>query len=81
MAGIASLASAENYVIGGEIVAPNSEPHILSLQRSGSHFCGGTVVSATHGISAAHCYTSPHQTTFVAGAHNIKAGFNLKLSN
>ena len=75
LAGIASLTSAEKwqvgYVIGGSIVTPNSEPHILSLQRS-SHFCGGTVISATHGITAAHCYYSPSIVTAVAGAHNIK---------
>ena len=72
LAGIASASAWQNgYVIGGSVVAPNSEPHILSLQRS-SHFCGGTVVSATHGMTAAHCYYSPSIVTAVAGAHNIK---------
>ena len=72
LAGIASASAWQNgYVIGGSVVAPNSEPHILSLQRS-SHFCGGTVVSATHGMTAAHCYYSPSIVNAVAGAHNIK---------
>ena len=44
-----------DYIIGGEIVAEHSEPYILSLQRRNSHFCGGTIISATHGICASHC--------------------------
>lgn len=30
-------------VVGGEIVAPNSEPYVVSLQRSGAHFCGASL--------------------------------------
>ena len=44
-----------DYIIGGEIVPEHSEPYILSLQRRNSHFCGGTIISATHGICASHC--------------------------
>ena len=32
-----------------------SEAYILSLQRNRSHFCGGTLISATNGICASHC--------------------------
>lgn len=50
-----SVSAADVKVIGGEIVTPHSEPYILSMQRSGSHYCGASLISATHGICAAHC--------------------------
>jgi len=71
VAQLAALGSCENVkVIGGAVVTPHSEPHILSMQRTGSHFCGATLISAKHGVCAAHCdvYTRPNA---VAGAHNI----------
>merc|ERR1712018_943228 len=67
----AAHAGRETYVIGGSIVTPNSEPYILSMQRSRSHFCGGSLISATKGICAAHCRSSG-SIDAVAGAHNIR---------
>jgi len=59
-------------IIGGNIVAKHSEPYILSLQRSGSHFCGGSLGTfVSKGVTAAHCYYSSGVTA-VAGAHNIR---------
>ena len=71
MASVVALVSAETFIVGGDVATPHSEPHILSLQKS-SHFCGASLVSATHGVTAAHCYYSPDIVTAVAGAHNIK---------
>ena len=54
------VVSCEVYIIVGEVATPHSEPHILSLKGTlpgqKYHFCGATLVSATHGITAAHCY-------------------------
>jgi len=61
----------EVMIIGGSIVTPHSEPYILSLQRSRSHFCGATLVSANYGICASHCVYPASIVTAVAGAHNI----------
>ena len=58
-------------IIGGSIPSAGSEPYIVSLQRLGSHFCGGTIVSANRVISAAHCKSSG--VTAVGGAHDITA--------
>merc|ERR1711936_1308987 len=72
LCGLAAIAlGSEEKIIGGSVVSPNSEPYILSLQRSGSHFCGGTVTSAGWGISAAHCYYAANSVTAVGGAHTI----------
>ena len=62
--------SADVKVIGGAVVTPHSEPHILSMQKLGSHFCGATLISATHGVCAAHCDVY-NNVNAVAGAHNI----------
>ena len=58
-------------VVGGVEVEAHSEPHILSIQKTGSHFCGGSLLAPNHGLSAAHCniYTGVNA---VAGAHNLK---------
>merc|ERR1719394_1966509 len=69
---VAAAQAKENYIIGGSIVKAHSEPYILSLQRGGSHFCGGTLVSSRYGVTASHCYYSANTVTAVAGAHNIK---------
>merc|ERR1712130_964692 len=73
LAALAIGASAsEVYIIGGEIVTPHSEPYILSLQRRQSHFCGGTIISETHGICASHCVYPANEVQAVGGAHKIK---------
>merc|ERR1719276_813167 len=78
-AGVLAAANAMapvSVIIGGNIVAKHSEPYILSLQRSGSHFCGGSLGTfVSKGITAAHCYYSSGVTA-VAGAHNIKNSEN-----
>ena len=58
LAGILSLTNAETFIIGGEVVIPHSEPHIVSLKSSapGSHFCAATILPTTHAITAATCY-------------------------
>merc|ERR1712228_602812 len=70
---VAACMADEPKIIGGNVVSPHSEPYILSLQRSGSHFCGGTITSRSHGICASHCYYAANTVTAVGGAHNIKA--------
>merc|ERR1711953_128377 len=73
LAGIIALASGDSSVkiIGGSVPNAGSEPYIVSLQRLGSHFCGGSIISSTRVVTAAHCrYASG--VTAVGGAHNIK---------
>ena len=41
------------------------------MQRSRSHFCGATIISATNGICASHCTYPPETVEAVAGAQNI----------
>jgi V8-like Glu-specific endopeptidase len=42
-------------IVGGTAAAAGEFPFIVSLQKSGSHFCGGTLVNANTVVTAAHC--------------------------
>lgn len=42
-------------IVGGTSAAAGEFPFIVSLQQSGSHFCGGTLINANTVVSAAHC--------------------------
>ena len=55
---LSAYGSKDAKIIGGNAVQPHSEPHILSLQRERSHYCAGSLISATHGVTAAHCNMS-----------------------
>uniref|UniRef100_H2Z2K3 Peptidase S1 domain-containing protein n=1 Tax=Ciona savignyi TaxID=51511 RepID=H2Z2K3_CIOSA len=66
---IAQSARSEDRIVGGSDVTSTSfAPWQVSLQKSGSHFCGGSIISATKIMCAAHCVQSPaSSTTVVAG--------------
>uniref|UniRef100_A0A2K6UZN6 Granzyme M n=1 Tax=Saimiri boliviensis boliviensis TaxID=39432 RepID=A0A2K6UZN6_SAIBB len=42
-------------IIGGREVAPHSRPYMASLQRNGSHLCGGVLLHPKWVLTAAHC--------------------------
>jgi len=51
-----SLASASDRIINGVDVTDTSvAPWQVSLQHSGSHFCGGSLIAAGYVMSACHC--------------------------
>ena len=50
----------EDRIVGGTVVAPNSLPFQVSLQRAGlsgtySQSCGGSILDANVILDAAHC--------------------------
>ncbi len=42
-------------IVGGTAASAGEFPFIVSLQQSGSHFCGGSLINANTVVSAAHC--------------------------
>ncbi|KAF2130696.1 trypsin-like protease-like protein 1 [Dothidotthia symphoricarpi CBS 119687] len=42
-------------IVGGTAAAAGEFPFIVSLARSGSHFCGGTLINANTVLTAGHC--------------------------
>lgn len=59
-------------VVGGWEAQPNSLPWMVSLLYFGSHFCGGSIVTSRHIITAAHCVAgdNPSVLGVRVGAHN-----------
>ncbi|KAF7198936.1 trypsin-3 [Nothobranchius furzeri] len=58
----------DDKIVGGYECRKNSVPYIASL-NAGYHFCGGSLISSTWVVSAAHCYKSRIQVRL--GEHNI----------
>jgi secreted trypsin-like serine protease len=76
---LTAVAFGEGRIIGGQDARPNAYPYQISLQYSSNggvkkHRCGGSVLSATKILTAAHCVDTvkPNQLAVVAGAHNMK---------
>ena len=59
-------------IVGGTTASAGEFPFIVSLQRSGSHFCGGTLLNANTILTAAHCAVG--QT---ASSLSVRAGSNV----
>ena len=56
-------------IVGGEPAAAGDFPYIVSLQRNGRHFCGGSLLNANTVLTAAHCTVNQNATNF-----QIRAG-------
>ncbi|KAH8254420.1 hypothetical protein KR032_010044 [Drosophila birchii] len=48
----------DGRIVGGYETSIEAHPYQVSLQRSGSHFCGGSIYSHDIVITAAHCLQS-----------------------
>uniref|UniRef100_A0A3Q0QUU3 trypsin n=1 Tax=Amphilophus citrinellus TaxID=61819 RepID=A0A3Q0QUU3_AMPCI len=58
----------DDKIVGGYECTKNSVAYQVSL-NVGYHFCGGSLISSTWVVSAAHCYKSSIQVRL--GEHNI----------
>ena len=61
-------------IVGGVEASAGDFPYIVSLSRSGSHFCGGTLLNAFTVITAAHCSTGVS-----ASSVRVRAGSLVRL--
>ncbi|KAL2081958.1 hypothetical protein ACEWY4_021776 [Coilia grayii] len=63
-------------ILGECVAKPHSWPWQISLRdSSGSSICGGTLIDAQWVLTAEHCLTSPHPSSYrvYAGIHTEKA--------
>jgi secreted trypsin-like serine protease len=63
-------------IVGGVEVEPNSHPYhtalLLTMSATQISLCGGSVLSVSRTITAAHCVERAQSTTVVVGGHNIQ---------
>ncbi|NXX23532.1 CTRL protease, partial [Podargus strigoides] len=58
-------------IINGQTAVSGSWPWQVSLQtRSGSHFCGGSLINENWVVTAAHCEFNPYSHVVVLGEHD-----------
>ncbi|NXJ08803.1 CTRL protease, partial [Odontophorus gujanensis] len=61
-------------IINGQNAVSGSWPWQVSLQtRSGSHFCGGSLINEYWVVTAAHCEFSPYSHVVVLGEYNLNS--------
>ncbi len=54
---------AAEFIIGGDDAEIESYPYQISLHVDGEHNCGGSIVSKTHIVTAAHCFAHVRNTS------------------
>ncbi|XP_051485354.1 chymotrypsin-like protease CTRL-1 [Apus apus] len=59
-------------IVNGQNAVPGSWPWQVSLQsRTGSHFCGGSLISQYWVVTAAHCNFNPNAHVVVLGEYDL----------
>ncbi|XP_026462775.1 trypsin-2-like [Ctenocephalides felis] len=58
-------------VVGGQTAKPHQFPWQVSLQRSGKHLCGGSILNDRWVLTAAHCISGTENYEAVVGKHDL----------
>lgn len=58
-------------IVGGVTASAGDFPFIVSVQRSGSHYCGGTLLNANTVLTAAHCAVGQSASSFTVRAGTL----------
>merc|ERR1712168_927945 len=54
-----ALAAGDNRIVNGDdVTSTSTAPWQVSLQKQGSHFCGGSLIGSKYVMSACHCKQS-----------------------
>ncbi|XP_036446362.1 transmembrane protease serine 9-like [Colossoma macropomum] len=77
--GVCGVASLNTKIVGGQDASPGSWPWQASLQISGFHFCGGSLINSNWVLTAAHCFasiTAPQVTVYLGDQSLSTQGSN-----
>ncbi|XP_003700979.1 chymotrypsin-1-like [Megachile rotundata] len=55
----------ESQIVGGKDAPSGMFPYQVSLRKSGSHFCGGSILNSRYVLTAAHCVQGLSDTSKV----------------
>ncbi|KAF2867076.1 trypsin-like cysteine/serine peptidase domain-containing protein [Massariosphaeria phaeospora] len=61
-------------IVGGVAATAGEFPFIVSLQRSGSHFCGGSLLNSRTVLTAGHCAVGMTPSTLRVRAGSLNRG-------
>lgn len=62
-------------IVGGTVAVPNAHPYqaglLMRVSATSTGLCGGSVISATVVLTAAHCLPNTQSTQVIMGAHAL----------
>lgn len=63
-------------IVGGQEIQLSAAPYQVSLQKEGYHECGGSIITTTHILTAAHCtyLIRPRQLSVRVGTARVNSG-------
>ncbi|XP_046654787.1 trypsin-1-like isoform X1 [Daphnia pulicaria] len=70
-----SLNTNEQKIVGGTEAIKNSWPGIVALKNNGRQFCGGSLMSPTHILTAAHCVA--HMSSWDVSRLTVELGMHV----
>lgn len=70
--GIEGPAQGLERIVGGQESEPGQWPWEVALFIDNAWFCGGSLISASFVLTAAHCVEGATYFDIMAGAHNIR---------
>ncbi|KAF2018272.1 trypsin-domain-containing protein [Aaosphaeria arxii CBS 175.79] len=77
----AAVPQAQVQIVGGVPATAGEFPFIVSLQRGGSHFCGGSLLNANTVVTAAHCAVGQSASNLRVRAGSLQKASGGTLSN
>nr|XP_036231760.1 seminase-like [Bactrocera oleae] len=67
-------AQVSDRIVGGQATTVANAPYMVQIRFNGSFRCGGTLISTTHVLTAAHCIKGRRRALFTVHANTTRLG-------